>query len=252
MNFITKHELYSSRDIKEEAKAQLQDNWKQAIFLSLIPALFSIFLIRDVNQNVENISSSFDLINIALRIVQSFLATGVSFTILDFIRNRESIDPLSGVVQAFQGKYFVNLLILKVLQSVYTFLWALLLFIPGIVKSYGYSQAERIFKDKVDQEGIVPSPRECLKESQALMYGHKLDLFTLDLSFLGWIIASVLSMGIGFIWLTPYTEVSQAVFYQNLLGQQTSPRMNQETVTRVKPTEEVGKDPDDFSDFEDF
>lgn len=249
MNFITKQELYSSRDIKEEAKAQLRGNWRNIILLSLIPTFFTIFFIRDANQNVENISVSFDIINFALRVVQSFLATGVTFTILDFIRSQEPIDPLRGVIQAFQGKYFVNLLLLKILKNVYTFLWALLLVIPGIVKSYGYSQAERIFKDKVDQEGIVPSPRECLKESQDLMYGHKLDLFTLDLSFLGWIMASILTLGIGFIWLSPYTEVSQAVFYQNLLGQKDPVHMN---YGKTESVDEVGKDPNDFSDFAEF
>lgn len=247
MNFITKEKLYSSRDIKEEAKAQLRGNWKEVILLSLIPTLFTIFFIRDANQNVDDISVSLDLINIAMRIVQSFLATSVTFTILDFIRNREPIEPLRGVVQAFQGKYFVNLLLLKVLKSIYTFLWTLLLIIPGIVKSYGYSQAERIFKDKVDQEGVVPSPSECLRESQQLMYGHKLDLFTLDLSFLGWVFASIISLGIGFIWLTPYTEVSQAVFYQNLFEKE-----EPVFTDSVKTVEEVGQDPDDFSDFGDF
>lgn len=244
MNFITKETLYSSRDVKEEAKAQLQGNWKEMILLSLIPTLFTIFFIRDANQNVDNIRVSLDLINLVMRIVQTFLAAGVTFTILDFIRNREPIEPLKGVVQAFQGKYFVNLLLLKVLKSIYIFLWALLFVIPGIVKSYGYSQAERIFKDKVDQEGIVPSPGECLRESQQLMYGYKLDLFTLNLSFLGWIILAGLTFGIGFIWLTPYMEVSQAVFYQNLL--------EGKDVNSVKAEAEVGKDPNDFSDFADF
>lgn len=247
MNFMTKEELYSSKDIKEEAKAQLRGNWKELIFLSLIPTLFTIFFIRDVNRNVEDIRVGFDLINMAMTIVQSFLATGVTFTVLDFIRKQETVEPLKGVLKAFQGKYFINLLLLKILQNVYTLLWALLFVVPGIVKAYGYSQAERIFKDKVDQEGIVPSPRECLRESQNLMYGHKLDLFTLNLSFIGWIILSGLSFGIGFIWLTPYTEVSQAVFYQNLFEKQESMPTDS-----VKPTEEVGQDPDDFSDFEDF
>lgn len=247
MNFITKHELYSSRDIKTEAKAQLRGNWKEMILLSLIPMLFSLFFIRDANQNSEDIRASFDLVNLSLRILQGFLATSVSFTVLDFIRSHQPIDPLRGAIQAFQGKYFLNLLLLKVLSTVYQLLWSLLFIIPGIVKGYSYSQAERIFKDKVDQEGIVPSPQACIKESQELMFGHKLDLFTLDLSFFGWIILSVFSLGIGFLWLAPYTEVSQAVFYQNLVNQQyTFAR------TSLESAVEVGKDPDDFSDFGDF
>ena len=252
MNFITKQRLHSSRDIKEEAKAQLRGHWKNAIFLSLIPTLFTIFFLRDASQNTEDLSVTFDLVNIALNMVQTFLAVGVSFTILDFIRDREPIEPLRGVTQAFQGKYFFNLLLLKILKNLYIFLWTLLLIVPGIVKAYGYSQAERIFKDKVDQEGIVPSPSECLKASQEMMHGYKLDLFTLGLSFIGWMLASLFTFGIGLIWLAPYMEVSQAVFYQNLLEQRKTSFTNAETVAKVRLFEEVGKDPDDFSDFEDF
>lgn len=247
MNFITKQRLHSSRDIKEEARAQLRGHWKGAVLVSLIPTLFTIFFMSGTYNGMNELSDQFGLMDLALRIVQGFLVTGVSFTMMDFIRNREPIQPLLGVAQAFQGRYFVNLLLLKILKNVYIFLWMLLFIIPGVVKSYSYSQAERIFKDKVDQEGIVPSPRECLKESQALMDGYKLDMFTLGLSFIGWIIASLFTLGIGLIWLSPYMEVSQAVFYQNLLEQHGPVHTK-----TVRPVEEVGQDPNDFSDFEDF
>jgi uncharacterized membrane protein len=55
---------------------------------------------------------------------------------------------------------------------------------------------------------------EALNESKRLMYGNKWKLFCLTLSFIGWAILSVISFGIGFLWLYPYTRASLAVFYE--------------------------------------
>lgn len=242
MRFLTQDELYSARDVKVEAKAQLRGHWKEAIFLALIPTLFTAFFMTDLNQ-----SGNVNGLSLVLQVIQSFLLTGVSFTLLDFIRHREPIEPLSGSIRSFQGKYFLQLLWLKILKNIYIFLWLLLLIIPGLVKAYSYSQAERIFKDKVDELGEVPNASACLRESQELMQGRKLDLFTLDLSFFGWYLLAFMSLGIGLLWLVPYVEMSQTVFYQNSLYEVGSMRRPVDG-----PFEEVGKDPDDFSDFEDF
>ena len=49
-----------------------------------------------------------------------------------------------------------------------------------------------------------------------MMDGHKFEYFMLQLSFLGWGILSVLSLGIGFLWLNPYMNTTYAAFYKNL------------------------------------
>ena len=48
------------------------------------------------------------------------------------------------------------------------------------------------------------------------MKGHKGQLFVLELSFFGWIFLSVLSMGIGFIWLYPYMMFATMHFYDEI------------------------------------
>lgn len=252
MNFITKKELYSSRDIKVEAKAQLKGHWKNAILLAIVPVIFSIFFLSEANPEVLDASTGRNMMNAILRLAHGFILTSVSFTMLDFIRNREEIDPLAGAVQAFKKEYFVNLVILKVLQFFYIFLWTLLFIIPGIVKGFSYSQAELIFKDKVDQTGVIPRPQDCLKESERLMYGHRMDLFSLGLSFFGWYILAALSFGLLFIWLTPYIEMSEVIFYENLLAKKAGYSDVGVEDSPVNDFEEVGKDPDDFSDFDDF
>lgn len=85
------------------------------------------------------------------------------------------------------------------LKFLYTFLWTLLFYIPGIVKSYSYSLAEMI---KIKNPEL--SAKECISESCRLMKGNKMKLFLFDLSFIGWVILACLSFGIGFIFLEPY------------------------------------------------
>lgn len=60
------------------------------------------------------------------------------------------------------------------------------------------------------------SVSRAMKESKHLMKGHKLDLFLLWLSFIGWGILAILTLGIGFLWLSPYMSTTTAHFYRYL------------------------------------
>lgn len=97
------------------------------------------------------------------------------------------------------------------LVAVFTFLWSLLLVIPGIIKAYSYSMTPYILIDNPEL-----SVREAIRKSQRMMVGQKFNLFWLQLSFIGWFILACLTGGIGFLWFVPYYQTSQAVFYQNL------------------------------------
>ena len=88
---------------------------------------------------------------------------------------------------------------------------ALVQTIPGIIAAYRYSMATYIMA-----ENPTIAPTEAIERSKALMDGRKGDLFCLDLSFFGWALLTVLTAGIGALWLTPYMAVSRAAFYRSL------------------------------------
>ena len=54
------------------------------------------------------------------------------------------------------------------------------------------------------------------EKSMAMMSGHKMKMFLLDLSFIGWAILCCFTLGIGFLFLAPYVEASHAAFYEDL------------------------------------
>lgn len=251
MHFKTKSNLFTSGDIKREAKAQLAGHWGQAVLLALLPALFSFVFIRNTVDGSAWM--------IGLDLIRSFIVLGVTFGFMNLVRNRRyRLEALQEVLEPFRSKYFWKLLQLTLLKFLFTFLWSLLFLIPGIIKGYAYSQAVLIYKDTVDRTGEQPSARACLDESQRLMKGHKADLFVLELSFIGWFILTVFTFGLLGLWLTPYWTMSQVVFYENLTkGQylndfEPKEQTNTNRQTETQNNEEVGKNPEDFRDFDDF
>ena len=62
------------------------------------------------------------------------------------------------------------------------------------------------------------SANEAIDESRRIMSGHKFDLFYLFLSFIGWFLLGLLSLGIGFFWIIPYVQAAEVAFYNDIKG----------------------------------
>lgn len=98
------------------------------------------------------------------------------------------------------------------LMSLYIFLWSLLFIIPGIIKTYSYSQT---FYIKAENPNIPAS--RAIELSKIMMNGHKGQLFYLHLSFLGWLILSAFTLNIlGIVYVFPYYYAAQAFAYQEI------------------------------------
>lgn len=93
-------------------------------------------------------------------------------------------------------------------MSLFIWLWSLLLIIPGIIKAYAYSMTFFIL---AENKGM--SVLEAITLSRKMMDGHKMDLFLLSLSFIGWFILVVITFGIAGIWVYPYFYATLANFY---------------------------------------
>lgn len=146
--------------------------------------------------------------------VGSFIITGpmtygITYVFLKQARDNEAIN-LGDLFKAFNSD-FVQYLLLGLMISIFTALWSLLFVIPGIIKAYSYSMAYYI---KVDHPEW--GWKECIDESRRIMDGHKMELFVLHLSFIGWAIVGALLCGIGELWVVPYMNATQAQFYESI------------------------------------
>ena len=97
------------------------------------------------------------------------------------------------------------------LTGLFTFLWSLLLVIPGIIKGYAYSMAMYILAENPEI-----GAREALRRSQEMMDGHKLELFCLHLSFIGWHLLAIITFGIAYVWVMPYINATVTNFYNDI------------------------------------
>lgn len=62
---------------------------------------------------------------------------------------------------------------------------------------------------------------EAMQESMRLMRGKKMRYFLLELSFIGWSLLGLLTLGIGLLWILPYITQTNTQFYLDLTQQQT-------------------------------
>lgn len=209
----------TSRDYRASAREMLSGKWGRAVLVTLIAGLLGGLATGSgfsVNIDQDTLSHFPKALLAYLAIAGSILAT------VQFI--------LSGTVQLGYCKYLLKLydgqdgdihdlfsefhrfadgFILSLLTSIYIILWSLLCVIPGIVAAYKYAMAPFIL-----QENPGMKPSEAITASKEMMDGRKMELFLLSLSFIGWTFLSVLTLGIGYLWLNPYMNAAYAAFYR--------------------------------------
>lgn len=191
--------MLSNYEIRKKSREQLGNG----IFNSRWLMALVVYLVYSV------IISALSSIGIGLIFAGCFML-GYIGVFMGIARGKEEID-VSGLFDGFKGEKFTKSLVLYIVETLYILLWCLLLVIPGIVKSYSYAMSFYIMNDHPEYTAT-----QCLDESRRIMNGHKLDLFCLHLSFIGWIIVGTLTCGIGMFWIEPYMQLSQANFYEEL------------------------------------
>jgi uncharacterized membrane protein len=214
-----------NKALKKEARQQLKGQWgRAALFTLLFAAIYYLIpMIIEINLSggFEAWINSTDAANGAtastfvITLVLLPLYIGYLWTFLSVIRTGEQI-KFSGLVQGFSEiSMYLKILGTYLVMMVYMFLWFLLFIIPGIIKAFAYSQTYFVLKDN---PGI--GINAAIKKSRTLMHGYKWKFFVLQLSFIGWGILSLLTLGIGLLWLAPYMSASYAAFYNELVKQQ--------------------------------
>ena len=128
-----------------------------------------------------------------------------------FIRNSEGKGELNNLERGFSPNWGGNVKTMF-LRDLFLFLWSLLFIIPGIIKAYSYRMVPYILADHPEMSGTA-----VITLSRQMMNGNKWRAFVLDLSFIGWEILSLLTLGIlGIFYVNPYKHSTNAELYQAL------------------------------------
>lgn len=142
------------------------------------------------------------LVGLAITIMNYMMSVG--FTIYSYNVVKKDDPDFGNLFDGFA--IFGKVIWLGILQFIFTFLWSLLLIVPGIVAAYRYRQSLYIMLDNPEMSAL-----ECITASKQMMDGHKGELFVMDLSFLGWYILCIVPF-VG-IWVEPYASISFATYY---------------------------------------
>ncbi|WP_231869907.1 DUF975 family protein [Paenibacillus riograndensis] len=128
-----------------------------------------------------------------------------------FKQSAEGEVRMGNIGYAFNKDRYWAIVLTMLWRGFLNFLWFLLLIIPGIVKSYAYSQVPYILADNPNI-----GYNRAVELSKQMTHGHKFRMFVLDLSFLGWILLGLLALGIGVLFVQPYINATKAELYLEL------------------------------------
>lgn len=131
-----------------------------------------------------------------------------------FSRNvRNTPASLNEIKEGFAG--YGSKVLAMFLKDLFIFLWTCLFIIPGIIKSYSYRMVPYILADDPDISAM-----DAITKSREMMNGNKMRAFCLDLSFIGWILLSIVTCGIlAVFYVGPYMASTQGALYEELKNQ---------------------------------
>ena len=132
----------------------------------------------------------------------------VGLTIYFIKLHKEERPGVSTIFEGFED--FAGSIAVYLLTTIFTILWTLLFIIPGIIKAYAYSMSFYLKAKKPEL-----SASESITLSSDIMRGKKLKLFFLEISFLGWALLSILTLGIGLFFLVPYMQAATTAFFED-------------------------------------
>ena len=201
-------------ELKSQAKAAIRTSKPHYALVMLAVLIFTAAIVGVQNalapdpNSYELPSTAYSIVSLLAAIVSVMVDTGLKWYGLMLIRGNGQ-----NAGRAFSLVYgcFITVLVTSIVMGIFTALWSLLLIVPGIIASYRYRMAMYIIHDD-PEVGIM----EAIRKSKQMMVGHKLDLFVLDLSFIGWGLLCVITLGIATLYVGPYVAATQAAFYDSI------------------------------------
>lgn len=131
-----------------------------------------------------------------------------------FLESSKGKSLLNNLTYGFTSGKWLNIVKTMFLRSVFTYLWALLFIVPGIIKYYSYRMVPYLLAENPDMDSF-----EAIERSKEMTSGQKMDMFVMDLSFIGWFILGSLLFGIGTVLVMPYYNATYAELYYTLKGE---------------------------------
>lgn len=219
---LTPNPMKSNSEIRREARAALSGHWGTLAYITLGLSLVSSLLVlpasiatdlQTIIQHHEPSATATGLSNCwQILVTLALLPVQWSFIILilRIVRGEYTDHPVEfrSLLEGFRRTNAIT--ITYILMVLCVIIGMICVIIPGIIVALGMSMTPYILHD------TNLTGRQALRESMRLMQGRKMKLFYLELSFLGWILLGILTLGVGMLFVKPYMEAAQATFYEEI------------------------------------
>ena len=166
----------------------------------------SMYEINAMTGNNQTIAGLIVLIGLTIFVILP-LSIGL---IRYFVLNAKGKADINELVYPYKNN-LMNIIGTEIKKGLFLYLWTLLLIIPGIIKSYSYYMVDFI----IAENPYITSKR-AFEISKQAMNGYKMKAFLLGLSFIGWVLLSMLTFGIGFLFIVPYMQAAQTELYLDI------------------------------------
>lgn len=211
--------MKTCKEYRAHSKEALQGRWAAAIIFFVVYTV--VFTAVQLVVSAPGLAFGNGIAGQGANILLSIISLLVAFPLqygcyvayLNYFRDREAKDiPFATLFEGF--KDYTRVLGTMMLMFVYVVLWSFLFLIPGIIKSYSYYLTPFILKDRPEL-----SYNAAIEESMRLMDGHKMQLFLLQLSYIGWGLLCIITCGIALLWVAPWMQMAYVDFYEDILAE---------------------------------
>jgi uncharacterized membrane protein len=188
--------MLRNSEIKDFAIAQLssQNKWGESVGVVIVNSILTTISV---------------IIPFGLLLTDGAFKQGYSSYFMEIVRGKQP--DFNEMFSGFNN--FSNSLLASFLTRIAIVFGLIFLIVPGVILALGWSQTFRILKDNPGMSGT-----DAMSASWDLMQGHKGEYFIFCLSFIGWFLLCILTLGLGFIILLPYIETAKCKFYDEISG----------------------------------
>lgn len=204
------------KEIKKEAKAKYKNNklniWVPLLLWGVIVSVIYIIISLSGLQMVTDegkLTIESNIYSMLISMIQALFLVGYYKYLLNFVRTGNFLSLKESFIGLKQS--WATIILGYILINIFISIGYILLIIPGIILTLGFSMFFYIISDNKAEDAM-----DGIKKSWQLMKGYKWNFFVFNLSFIGWYLLCILTLGILLIWVVPYCNMAFAIYYDKL------------------------------------
>ncbi len=220
--------MWTREELKQNAKNTLRDKYWTILGVSVLASILQGSFFTIITEMVNPTHTYLTVLGnyaidvnglirlwIIITIISWLYSIFLGHTILIgaykyFILSIKENPSTSTLFDFFKTSYW-NIVKVTFFYQIKIVLWTLCFIVPGIIKAYEYCMVPYILAEHPEMESAAVFER-----SRMLTQNNKLNIFVLEISFIGWLFLGMLCCGIGILFVSPYIDITMTHLYLKL------------------------------------